>query len=70
MFCNSFFGAYGSNNGAVYPWKSIKCAERTTCTGRQSLRLMISHFNKLGYNPIVGDTDGFNFEFFFTFSSN
>lgn len=56
VFCNSFFGAYGSNNGAVYPWKSIKCAERTTCTGRQSLRLMISHFNKLGYKPIVGDS--------------
>ena len=45
---NSFFGAYGSNNGAVYPWKSIDCAERTTCTGRQSLRLMISHFKNLG----------------------
>lgn len=62
VFCNSFFGAYGSNNGAVYPWKSIKCAERTTCTGRQSLRLMINHFSKLGYQPIVGDTDGFNFK--------
>jgi hypothetical protein len=56
VFCNSFFGAYGSNNGAVYPWKSIKCAERTTCTGRQSLRLMINHFSKLGYQPIVGDS--------------
>lgn len=56
VFCNSFFGAYGSNNGAVYPWKSIKCAERTTCIGRQSLRLMISHFAKLGYKPIVGDS--------------
>lgn len=62
VFCNSFFGAYGSNNGAVYPWKSIKCAERTTCTGRQSLRLMINHFSKLNYQPIVGDTDGFNFK--------
>lgn len=59
---NSFFGAFGSNNGAVYPWKSVKCAERTTCTGRQSLRLMISHFTKLGYTPLVGDTDGFNFQ--------
>lgn len=56
VFCNSFFGAYGSNNGAVYPWKSIKCAERTTCTGRQSLRLMINHFSKLNYQPIVGDS--------------
>ena len=23
---------------------------------------MISHFHKLGYIPIVGDTDGFNFK--------
>jgi len=53
---NSFFGSYGSNNGSVFPWKSPKCAEMTTCTGRQSLRLMISHFAKLGYKPIVGDS--------------
>lgn len=53
---NSFFGSYGSNNGAVFPWKSTKCAEQTTCTGRQSLRLMISHFHNLGYKPIVGDS--------------
>ena len=59
---NSFFGSYGSNIGSLFPWKSIVCAERTTCTGRQSLRLMISHFAKLGYEPIVGDTDGFNFK--------
>lgn len=59
---NSFFGSYGSNIGSLFPWKSIVCAERTTCTGRQSLRLMISHFAALGYEPIVGDTDGFNFK--------
>ena len=59
---NSFFGSYGSNIGSLFPWKSIVCAERTTCTGRMSLRLMISHFAKLGYEPIVGDTDGFNFK--------
>ena len=53
---NSFFGSYGSNNGAVFPWKSPKCAEQTTCTGRQCLRLMISHFHNLGYQPIVGDS--------------
>lgn len=58
---NSFFGSYGSNNGAIFPWKSVACAERTTCTGRQSLRLMIKYFNDLGYEPIVGDTDGFDF---------
>lgn len=56
VFGNSFFGSYGSNNGSVFPWKSPKCAEQTTCTGRQCLRLMISHFSKLGYQPIVGDS--------------
>lgn len=56
VFGNSFFGSYGSNSGAVFPWKSKKCAEQTTCTGRQSLRLMISHFKHLGYSPIVGDS--------------
>lgn len=57
---NSFFGSYGAPN--VFPWASVECAERTTCTGRQSLRLMIYYFNKLGYQPVVGDTDGFNFQ--------
>ena len=32
-----------------------------------SLRLMISHFNNIGYTPIVGDTDGFNFQMPLTF---
>lgn len=53
---NSYFGSYGSNNGQVFPWKSKDCAERTTCTGRMSLRLMIKHFHDLGYQPIVGDS--------------
>lgn len=63
---NSFFGSYGSNNGQVFPWKSQGCAERTTCTGRQSLRLLIHHFSNIGtsngldnnynYIPIVGDS--------------
>ena len=60
IFGNSFFGSYGAPN--VFPWASIDCAERTTCTGRMSLRLMIYWFNSLGYAPIVGDTDGFNFK--------
>lgn len=34
----------------------VLCAEKTTCIGRQSLRLMISHFNNIGYTPIVGDS--------------
>lgn len=56
VFGNSFFGSYGSLSGAVFPWKSQKCAEQTTCTGRMALRLMISHFSNLGYAPIVGDS--------------
>ena len=51
---NGFFGSYGS--GHVFPHSSIECAEMTTCIGRMCLRLMISHFNKLGYKPIVGDS--------------
>lgn len=71
IFGNSFFGSYGAEN--LFPWGSKVCAERTTCTGRMCLRLMIYHFstiipNKMGgdkdyaYQPIVGDTDGFNFQ--------
>lgn len=55
---NSFFGAYGASN--LFPWGDCDCAENVTCIGRQSLRLMISHFKNLGYTPIVGDTDGFD----------
>ena len=51
---NGFFGSYGS--GSVFPHSDIECAEETTCIGRMCLRLMISHFNKLGYKPIVGDS--------------
>lgn len=51
---NSFFGSYGAPD--VFPFGSLKCAEQTTCTGRMALRLMISHFKKLGYEPIVGDS--------------
>lgn len=51
---NSFFGSFGCPT--VFPWASIDCAERTTCTGRQCLRLMIKTFSDLGYKPIVGDS--------------
>lgn len=54
VFGNGFFGSYGS--GSIFPWSDIECAEETTCTGRQCLRLMISHFTNLGYKPIVGDS--------------
>lgn len=59
VLANSFFGSFGSPN--IFPWGDINCAEQTTCTGRQSLRLMVKWFNERGYNAIVGDTDGFNF---------
>ena len=51
---NSFFGSYGAPN--VFPWGSTERAERTTCIGRQCLRLMIYYFNSHGYKPIVGDS--------------
>lgn len=62
---NSFFGSYGAPN--VFPFGSLVCAERITCTGRMSLRLMIHRFaegipNEMGgdkdysYAPIVGDS--------------
>jgi hypothetical protein len=64
---NSFFGSYGSNIGSLFPWKSVKCAEQTTCIGRQTLRLMIGYFSTISeryglndpdynYDPIVGDS--------------
>lgn len=55
---NSFFGSFG--NSQVFPWGDIDCAEKTTCIGRQGLRLMVKWFGDIGYEPIVGDTDGFN----------
>lgn len=70
VFGNSFFGSYGAPN--IFPWGDTDCAERTTCTGRQALRLMISHFSNIGrkypemiddgnpddynYSPVVGDS--------------
>ena len=60
ILANSFFGSYGCP--MVFPFGDIDAAEKTTCIGRMSLRLMISHFTGLGYTPIVGDTDGFNFQ--------
>lgn len=54
VLANSFFGSFGS--GTPFPWSVIPCAEQTTATGRMCLRLMIGHFTKLGYTPIVGDS--------------
>lgn len=61
ILANSFFGSYGAPH--LFPWGDIECAEEATCRGRQYLRLMVSHFHdKHGFKPLVGDTDGFNFE--------
>ena len=51
---NSYFGSAGAEH--IFPWGDNMAAERTTCIGRQSLRLMIWHFKKIGYTPVVGDS--------------
>lgn len=57
---NSQFGSLGCP--AVFPWGDLKAAEKTTCIGRMLLRIMIYYLKGLGYVPIVGDTDGFDFK--------
>lgn len=57
---NSYFGSAGAEH--LFFWGDNTAAEKTTCIGRMSLRLMIYHFTNIGYTPIVGDTDGFNFQ--------
>ena len=54
ILANSYFGSAGAP--AIFPWGSPEAAEMTTCISRQLLRLMISHFKELGYEPIVGDS--------------
>ena len=54
ILANSFFGSFGAPD--VFPMGDVVCAEKTTCIGRMSLRLMISHFKIIGYEPIVGDS--------------
>ena len=54
ILANSFFGSFGAPD--IFPMGDIVCAEKTTCIGRMSLRLMISHFKRIGYEPIVGDS--------------
>lgn len=58
---NSFFGSFAAC-GTIFYWSDMDCAEKTTCIGRQMFRLLISWFKHLGYQPIVGDTDGINFK--------
>lgn len=55
IFGNSFFGSYGSPD--IFPFGDVVCAEKTTCIGRMSLRLMIGHFKTVcKYIPVVGDS--------------
>ena len=56
IFGNSYFGSFGSGDTSGFNWSDINAAEETTCSGRQTLRLMISHFVGIGYKPIVGDS--------------
>lgn len=56
---NSIFGSISSN---VFYWNSSKVGHLTTCTGRMMFRLLLGHFERLGYTGVVGDTDGINFE--------
>lgn len=57
IFGNSFFGAFG--NSDLFPFGDCDVAEKVTCIGRQSLRLMIHHFSTrkpCPYKPLVGDS--------------
>lgn len=57
---NSWFGSLGCPG--LNPWGDLNAAEKTTCIGRMLLRIMIYYLKGLGYEPIVGDTDGFDFK--------
>lgn len=54
----------------VFPWGNLLTAEKTTCIGRMSLRLMISHFKSIGYTPIVGDSFTGDTPLFVKYDSN
>ena len=68
ILANSFFGSFGSPN--IFPFGDTSCAEETTCAGRMSLRLMISHFNSIGYKPIVGDSVTYDTPLFIKYNDN
>ena len=52
---NAYFGSFGSGGGIFY-WADMDCAEETTCSGRQMLRLMLKWFTDKGYQGIVCDS--------------
>jgi len=51
---NSWFGSLGCPG--LNPWGDLEAAEKTTCIGRQLLRVMIYFLKNRGYTPIVGDS--------------
>ena len=53
ILANGFFGSFGSS---IFNWAQIDAAEKITCIGRQSLRLMTHWFGQRGYKAIVGDS--------------
>lgn len=60
IFINAFFGSLSAP--LVFPWGDMDLGEMITCIGRQCLRMMIMFYMKKGYEPLVMDTDGVNFE--------
>ena len=68
ILANSFFGSFGAPN--IFPFGDTEAAEATTCIGRMSLRLMISHFTNLGYTPIVGDSVTYDTPVYVKYSDN
>ncbi len=57
IICNSWFGSVSSN---VFYWNSSEVGSRITGCGRQLFRLLVYHMQRIGYQPLVGDTDGVN----------
>lgn len=55
-FGNSNFGAVSAANTSIFPWSDVRMGGQITCIGRQCLRLMISYFHNIGYQPVVGDS--------------
>lgn len=51
---NSEFGASAAED--TFNWALLDCAEKTTCIGRQCLRLANKFFQPLGYKSIVMDS--------------
>ena len=65
---NSVFGSFGAPS--LFPFGNTQAAERVTCIGRQCLRLMISHFKSIGYEPIVGDSVAYDTPIFIKYNNN